>query len=318
MVHLGRSRVATSLDFEEAEELVCSTREILGKIPKLDFRTLGEAFRQIPVSNEAAHSAAIAALFPYARQLLALSKTKNPAWYRKNATLDGVIIDIDKVFSVWMQMLRHLELWRSAKGVVEGVTISVERGDSRKSLGRKEAFDGLLTSPPYLTRLDYVQATMPELLLLKEFDIVPDLQRLRRSMIGSPLTSRRPDHSAVRLPTSIKELLNRISTHKSKASDSYYYNFFSTYFIDLQASIKNIAKAMKSGASGCVVVQSSNYKEIEINLAASLISLGEQCGLTHLRSVDFASNRSISLVNSRAHEDARRPKKETAVFFRNE
>lgn len=245
MVHLGRARVASSVDFEEAEELISTVDEIVSGDQFIDIQTVGSAFRELPVSNESAHSVAIAALFPYARGLLNLSRTKNPSWFKKGATFDGLSLTRSELFASWKLLLREISLWRSTQDDADGVVISIERGDSRKSLGRKDAFDGILTSPPYLTRLDYVQATLPEFLLLKEFDAVPDMQRLRRSMLGSPLTSERPAHSLERLPTDIRELLKRIETHASKASASYYHRFFSTYFVDLQASMRNIAKVLK-------------------------------------------------------------------------
>lgn len=318
MVHLGRSRVASRADFDEAEELIVAADEIVGGGRTVDLRSIGAAFRELPVTNEAAHSVAIAALFPYARALLDISKTKNPSWFKKGASFDGLSLPKGEFFETWKSLLRQICVWRSTQEDPEGVAISIERGDSRKSLGRKDAFDGLLTSPPYLTRLDYVQATLPEFLLLKEFDAVPDMQRLRRSMLGSPLTSERPMHSLERLPDDIRKLLNRIEKHSSKASASYYYRFFSTYFVDLQASMRNIAKVLKRGALGCMVVQSSHYKEIEIDLAEAIVSLGRECGLTHQLTVEFDSRRSMSVVNTRAHEEARKPKNESAVFFRKE
>ena len=150
----------------------------------------------------------------------------------------------------------------------------------------------------------------------KEFDIVPDMQRLRRSMLGSPLTSERPTQKLDRLPNDIKRLLRKIGSYLSKASASYYYRFFSAYFVDLQASMRNIAKVLKSGAAGCMVVQSSHYKEIEIDLPGAVISLAEQLGLRHQKTKEFDSRRSMSLVNSRAHADAQKPKSEAAVFFK--
>lgn len=318
MVHLGRARVASGADFEEAEELISAVGEIVREDRLINLQTVGSAFQELPVSNESAHSIAIAALFPYARGLLNVSKTKNPSWFKKGTTFDGVSINKDEFFASWKLLLRAISLWRSTREDFDGIVISTERGDSRKSLGRKDAFDGFLTSPPYLTRLDYVQATLPEFLLLKEFDAVPNMQRLRRSMLGSPLTSERPTHSLDRLPSEIRELLNRIETHTSKASASYYHRFFSTYFVDLQASIRNIAKVLKRGALGCMVVQSSHYKEIKVDLAGAVISLGDEFGLRHHLTFEFNSRRSISLVNSRAHEEARKPKSEFAVFFRKE
>ncbi|MCQ1770355.1 site-specific DNA-methyltransferase [Neorhizobium galegae] len=316
MVHLGRARVASQVDFDEAEELIGSVDQIVSPKDSTDLKAIGLAFRELPVGNEYAHSVAVAALFPYARSLLNVSRTKNPSWFKKGATFDGMSIERSTFFPSWIALLAEISKWRSTQDDADGVVISIERGDSRKSLGRKDAFDGILTSPPYLTRLDYVQATLPEFLLLKEFDIVPDMQRLRRSMLGSPLTSERPDWNVERLPETIRDLLRRIESHTSKASASYYYRFFSTYFVDLQASMRNIAKVLKAGGSGCIVVQSSNYKEINIDLAAAIVVIGEEFGMRHEDTIEFKSRRSISLVNTRAHHDARQPKSECAVFFR--
>ena len=274
MVHLGRARVARTEDFEEADELIASVESAMPPIKSASVSQIGAAFRDMPVGNEASHSIAITALFPLARRLLRSSKTKNPSWFKKGASFDDELISLVDIFDEWRSLLKQVRLWRSTNEDNDGVFISIERGDSRKSLGRKDAFDGLLTSPPYLTRLDYVQATLPEILLLKEFEAVPDMQRLRRSMLGSPLTSDRPANSLDRLPCSIRSLLKNIANHESKASSTYYHRFFSTYFIDLQASVRNIAKVLKNGAMGCMVVQSSHYKEIEVDLAGAVISLG--------------------------------------------
>jgi hypothetical protein len=316
MVHLGRARVASTIDFEDASELIDIVAEITAKKGVLTLADVGSAFREIPVSNEVAHSVALTALFPFARRMASERKTKNPSWYRTGTTLDGQAIEAETFFPAWRLLLEQVSVWRSTREDPDGCTISVDRGDSRKSLGRREAFDGILTSPPYLTRLDYVHATLPEILLLKEFEGAPDVQRLRRSMLGSPLTSDRPGQSLERLPDGIRHLLNAIEAHSSKASASYYHRFFSTYFVDLHASMRNIAKVLKSGARGCVVVQSSHYKEIEVDLSGAVISLGRSVGLQHQETVEFGSRRSMSLVNSRAHVDARKPKNESAVFLR--
>lgn len=316
MVHLGRARVGSSVDFQEADELIDTIRKIVKSVDQVTIASIGDVFRDLPVSNEVAHSIAISALFPYARKLLGANKTKNPSWYKKGASFDQFDLEREHFFREWKKLLRELSLWRSTQEDASGVAVSIERGDSRKPLGRREAFDGLLTSPPYLTRLDYVQATLPELLLLAEFDAVPNMERLRRSMLGSPLTSERPEQSVNRLPSGIRELLCRIAAHPSKASATYYYRFFSTYFVDLQASIKNVSKVLKGGSRGCMVVQSSSYKEIEVDLAGAVVSLIEEYGLSHKNTIECGSRRSISLINSRAHAEARKPKNEAAVFFR--
>jgi hypothetical protein len=316
MAHLGRARIASRLDFEEAGEFISTLDKIFESYELIDFASAGLAFRELPSENKTARSIALVALFPYARDLLGIEKTKNPSWYKINAKFDQSPIARKNFFLSWKNLLEELLLWRNFQEEYSSTFASVERGDSRKSLGRRDAFDGFLTSPPYLTRLDYVQATMPELLLLHDFDVAPNVRRLRRSMLGSPLTTRRPSSSVDRLPPSIKELLARIKEHPSKASATYYYRFFSTYFVDLQASMRNLAKVLKSGAVGCMVVQSSHYKEIEVDLVDAIIAIGEEVGLQNYLIAEFASRRSISLVNSRAHAEARKPKCEFAVFLR--
>lgn len=316
MVHLGRARVASTVDFEEAFEIINTVAYLLSSESEIDIRTLGNAFREVSISNISARSAAISALFPLARQALRAQKTKNPSWYKKNSSFDGIFFQKNALLEEWRSFLHDLTLWRPQNADDSGVHLLVESGDSRKLPEHKQKFDGILTSPPYLTRLDYVQATLPEYILLKYLEDIQEILRLRQSMLGSPVTSRRTDDSINGLPNTITALLNKIKSHHSKASSSYYFRFFSTYFVDLQISVQNISDILKSGAQSCMVVQSSHYKEIEIDLPAALTSIAADFGLQHFSSVEFDSRRSISIVNSRAHKNARKPKSEIAIFFR--
>ncbi|RFC63338.1 site-specific DNA-methyltransferase [Fulvimarina endophytica] len=318
MVHLGRARVALDTDFEEAAEIISNTKDLLRCRGVTEFREIGHAFREIPVTNETAHSVAIAALFPFARSQLEQWRSRNPSWYSRHSTFEGLQVEAGAVCDNWIKLLKTLKQWRSVSEKSPGCAIVIERGDSRKAIGRFNTFDGVLTSPPYLTRLDYVHATLPEFLLLRDFDLAPDIQRLRRSMLGSPLTSERPAQSIERLPDDVRGVLERIKRHASKASSTYYLRFFATYFVDLQASIRNIGNALKSGGSGCIVAQPTSYKDITIDLPDLIASLANQFGLFEYSRYTFDSRRSMSLVNTRAHANARLPKAESAVFFRKE
>lgn len=315
MVHLGRARTSSVVDFSEAHELIAATEEQFAVTGKVTFADAGAAFRDLPVTNEVAHSVAISALFPLARITLHGSQTRNPSWYRKGSVLGDNSFETGVYFADWRRLLAKLALWRNPQDDFEGCSITVDRGDSRRSLGRADTFDAILTSPPYLTRLDYVQATLPELLLLNEFDVVPNLKRLRRSMLGSPLTSHRPTEAIERLPKRVLSSLQLIKSHDSKASSSYYHRFFSTYFVDLQSSLKNLAKVLKTGCPCCIVVQSSSYKEIEIDLASAVVDIAQEFNLREAKRKGFPARQSMSLVNSRAHIKARTPKSECAIFL---
>jgi len=316
MVHLGRARSASDVHFSEAREAIATVQARVPVTAKVKMADIGIALRSIPPISDWARSAAIAALFPFARAQMVAAKTKNPSWFKSGTKLDMTPIAADKFFENWHRLLHELHAWRAEGSVRLPAKIEIELGDSRDPIGNGTKFDAVITSPPYLTRLDYVQATLPEYLLTKELDHVSDIKTLRDLMIGSPLTSDRVIHEVDSLPQVIKDVLSTISCHPSKASSTYYYKFFATYFVDLQTSLRNISCAMKPEAQACIVVQSSHYKEIEVNLGGSIIALGQKFGLHHQLTYDFDGKRSMSEVNSRAHALARKPKHESAIFLK--
>lgn len=315
MVHLARARIASADDLKEAQEIIDQVESAIENQHKISILELGRALKDIPVPNETAHSAVIAALFPKASEIYGFSRSKNPSWYSANGRSIPNTLDSSQIISEWKSLLADLSSWSTASEEQGGV-LTVERADTRKSLGRKQMFDGLLTSPPYLTRIDYVHATLPEFTLLCDFDIAPDKTKLRRSMLGTPLTAPDRHNDLSRLPSSVIGILNQIACHPSKASATYYLNFFSAYFVDLSASFRNISRALKDGAKGCVVVQPTSYKEVIIQLDELVVDIAASVGLNHVETVTFATSKSMALVNSKAHEHARTPKSEFAVFFR--
>lgn len=315
MVHLGRARIACSDDFEVAIQTLQDLNDELGSQSTISPAMLGRRFRELPVVNETAHSVLLTALYPAAAQIYGFDRSKNPSWYPDRESATKRRLDRSTFIAEWKNLISRLEDW-STTNENPGTSLSIERADSRKSFGRTQMFDGILTSPPYLTRIDYVHSTLPELRLLYDFDLIPKLDKLRRSMLGTPLTNRSRTIEVDALPSEVRKTLNQIRRHKSKASSTYYYNFFASYFADLSASLKSISKALKNDAMGCFVVQPSSYKEIEIDLPRLLTALAKTHHMEHVTTVEFQSTRSMALVNVKAHELARRPKHEYAVFLR--
>lgn len=316
MVHLGRARVASELDFEEAAETVSRIESIFAAAEQIGLAEIGDALRQTQDISVTARSSAIAALFPFARAQLRNAKTKNPAWFKSGVNLSANPLKSNTFFEDWHRLVQELNVWRTPNAAKTRANLTVEIGDSRQVIGGGKMFDGVITSPPYLTRLDYVQATLPEYLLLKEIDDIASIRTLRESMIGSPLTKEQSLNDIEELPDHIKNILRLIENHSSKASSTYYHRFFAAYFIGLRKSISNISRCLKLNAGACIVVQSSHYKEIDVDLVGAVIELGEQFDLSYQFTWDFDSKRSMSLVNSRAHALARTPKKESAIFLR--
>ena len=82
----------------------------------------------------------------------------------------------------------------------------------------------------------------------------------------------------MRWPSSLSILLNGIRSHKSKASNSYYYKTFHQYFSDAEASLKEIYRVLRPGGLALFVVQTSYYKEICVDLPGLYVDLGTTVG----------------------------------------
>jgi SAM-dependent methyltransferase len=155
----------------------------------------------------------------------------------------------------------------------------VRLGDARSLATEAASVDFVLTSPPYCTRLDYGESTRFEVATLLPERMV-EFASLRRELMGAPLVRRsgRPD-VCPDWPISVRELLQRIRSHPSKASDSYYFKTYHQYFSDADAALGSIAACLKPGARAAIVVQDSYYKEIKVDLASLYGDLGEAKGL---------------------------------------
>lgn len=316
MVHLARARIANNEDIQIAMDLVDTVRRHVEEREEILLTCLSNRLGQFAIKTSRAASVAIASLFPIARRAACQARTKNPAWFSRKTNIESTSVNTSATIEEWKGNIRSLESWRAESKNGRQSCFEVVSGDSRILTARPAQFDGVLTSPPYLTRLDYVHATLPELQILRHFEDCPDVQQLRSSMIGTPLTSGRTTPQIQVLPLGVRDTLRAIQNHPSKASSTYYLRFFSTYFFDLMNSIRHVSRSLKSGGMACFVVQSSSYKDIHVDLASAVIEIGAQFELLAVEAVEFASSRSMSLINTRAHQSARKPKCETAVFMR--
>ncbi|MFT3772883.1 MAG: hypothetical protein QM820_46450 [Minicystis sp.] len=150
--------------------------------------------------------------------------------------------------------------------------------DARKHSLPPNTVDFTLTSPPYCTRLDYADATNFELAALGP-TTDEDYQNLRKELMGAPLVRvpRRPDIPDT-WPTAVQDTLRLIRSHPSKASDSYYYKTYWQYFSDAVAVLEQLHVALKPRASAALVVQSSYYKDVEVDLPSLYVEIAKSLG----------------------------------------
>jgi DNA modification methylase len=147
--------------------------------------------------------------------------------------------------------------------------------NSRKLNIKTSSIDAIITSPPYLTRIDYAMSTKPEILIISNSC---NLRKIREQTIGSPVITDKTITINALWGKTCSELLNQIKTHTSKAAISYYLPNIIQYFKSIETSLAEILRVLKPESQALIVVQSSYFKEHEINLGQIYTEIIENLG----------------------------------------
>jgi hypothetical protein len=193
-------------------------------------------------------------------------------------------------------------------------TVRLVQSDLLITKPLKKPADIIVTSPPYLTRIDYVKATLPELLVLSLIENV-QIEQMRRAMIGSPVIGRGPDQVPVQIGEHAKAALTRICRHQSKASSSYYLAFFTTYITKIVSALERLSDLTMPSAKLVLVVQGSHYKEVFVDLAQLFIELSAGAGFSFVSRADFHFKQSFAQLNPKANGYSLDTARESALFF---
>lgn len=230
------------------------------------------------------------ALLAY-KQVAGYALTKNPSWKSHDASM---VRSSDFRLSLQRQISRFIE------HIPETPESSMAKqiiGDARALPLRSDSVDAIVTSPPYLTRIDYVKATAAEMTWLFGSQ---QLRKARLDNMGAPVI--RDSTQPPRWPdcSLISDILSEIEFHNSYAAQSYYLKTFRQYFDDMYVSLSEISRVMKPGAVALLVVQNSFFKEIEIPLGELYVDLWNRCfGSGEVVSRHHTTN-SMVQVNRRA------------------
>jgi len=120
-----------------------------------------------------------------------------------------------------------------------------------------------LTSPPYMSRLDYVVSYLPQLTALSLFSRV-DLELLRMQMMGTTKMRGPLAENVAHANPLVADTLRRIRNHPSQASSGYYFRFYLQYFTDLARFLDWLRLKSRPDAQGFLVLQDSFYKELRL------------------------------------------------------
>ncbi|MFN3277063.1 MAG: hypothetical protein ACK41Y_01545 [Paracoccus hibiscisoli] len=209
------------------------------------------------------------------RALTGVSRSANPTWLKKAVEQedpsDAVVLST--LHALCSDMLNDISSY-FGPGSVESASALI--GDARRLPLPSNSVDRVITSPPYLTRIDYAMSTMPELLLLGGTD---SLTKVRHATMGAPVITKGDRHQLETWGPICNDLLSKIKSHHTKAAQAYYWKNIVKYFMDADESLHEIKRTLKSGGSGIIVVQSSYFKELEIPLGEIYVQMAGGAGL---------------------------------------
>jgi SAM-dependent methyltransferase len=182
-------------------------------------------------------------VFRAARRVASSQQSSNPTWVKvpKEEKLSITRSEFEGAIDRELAAARTLLI---PDKIGAPVSCDIRVSDSRYLPLQDGEVAGVITSPPYCTRIDYAVATRVELAILG-FGHNDRFTGLRKSLIGSTLSSSPDLQEAALLPTVVVETLNRIQRHPSKASRGYYYRTFVDYFVGLNRSIGEIARILR-------------------------------------------------------------------------
>jgi hypothetical protein len=235
------------------------------------------------------------ALFRLVREHSKSFQGSNPTWVRRAksddelTSLDDIDTDIRAEISTLKARLRDDMDNRLKEARI--VTAS-----SKLLPVPDNSVSAVLTSPPYLTRIDYAIAYARELAVLG-VDVWNGT--LRHELMGTTLT-RAKRASTPNLCTASTQLLEAIYQHESKASRNYYTNQATQYLEDLSGGFDEITRVSKPGAHLTLVVQDSYYKDVHVQLARICAGEAGQRGWEVQTVSPFEVKRSLVDLNRNA------------------
>jgi len=231
------------------------------------------------------------ALFQVVRSLLTRFRATNPTWLKTpkepSARLRPTPETINKLFSKQIaSMVGRLEGSTFKEAAARQTSrILVTTADSRALPLSDESVDAVISSPPYCTRIDYAIATASELAIIGYTS--HSIREIRHRLLG---TSTIYDAVPVARPEwgkTCNTFLEAVRSHRSHASESYYWKNHVQYFDGLFASLKEIRRILKPLQKCVLVVQDSYYKEIHTDLPLYVVEMGDNIGFSLTTRYDY-------------------------------
>lgn len=256
------------------------------------------------------------ALFAAVRDLLTSFRASNPTWTKVPKKSRELIRPSQK--EIHEAVARRIEFLSKRLSITEELSWLKEQPFLTGSVAslpfKNEQFDACVTSPPYATRIDYVKATLPELAVLGARSA--DIDHLRQVSTGTPVVRNFDRDQALIHSEAAQKVLERVQSHSSKGSASYYYPWLLKYFSSLQLGLGEATRTVKKSGKLAIVVQDSLYKDVRIDVQRVTCEIMESLGRKILSRRDFDVKNLRSRQNPRAlaHVQSRTNTESLLVF----
>lgn len=222
----------------------------------------------------------LCALFITARKLSSYKSGSNPTWFKKIESKQSYTLkEVQQSFLIICDRM-YETLLNSSISPNSQLLHTNYNADAKQIPFKNEQFDAIITSPPYLTRIDYAMSTQLEILLLKDEQY---LRELRINTMGAPVIRNNLIAAKSYWGQTCNDVLNKIANHSSKASKTYYWKNIVQYFDDAWQILNEIYRVLKTDKSALIVIQSSYYKDIEIPLNQIYIEMAVNIGFSQIR-----------------------------------
>ena len=243
---------------------------------------LFKPLEEIPLFPNSFEAFFKSALFITARTLAGYKGGSNPTWIK---TLENKAeYSIGDIVAEWLRVIDVMihDLDSAIIPEHDNIIHLPLSMDSRNLCIHSDSIDGIITSPPYLTRIDYAMSTRPELLIISNSLF---LRSIREKTIGAPVIVDKSIKVDSIWGETCLAVLKQVEAHSSKAARSYYLPNMLQYFRDVELSLRECIRVLKPKSQALIVVQSSYFKEHEIKLGQIYteicLNLGTQCEIVN-------------------------------------
>jgi SAM-dependent methyltransferase len=248
------------------------------------------------------------ALFRTTRGLIRRFQASNPTWLKEPKSAQARLRSSPKdICAAFQKQVKTMTDAIPNDPLTKDSEVTITLNSSETIPLGDETVDLVLSSPPYCTRIDYAFATRVELAVLgytaTEFD------DLRRKLTGGTTVPKEASVPSDDWGLTCTRFLERLQSHTSKASATYYFKNHVQYFKSIYESVREISRILKRKGTCVLVVGDSYYKDLHNDLPRIVKEMGHNHGLLLNRTRMFRHRQTMARVNPtvrryRRHVDA--------------